>query len=83
MQHKKEILTRTLEAKLNDVLLYQTNIDNYAMGIERIDSHYSGKPGMDEFREKLSELLETEKIEQMKTQVMVDVIERQLEEACT
>jgi len=78
---RHEILLTSKDERVMEVLYYQINIDNFRLAIEHIDA----MPSADQFtlagfRADLSTRLETEKLEQMKAQVMLDVIKRQIDE---
>jgi phytoene/squalene synthetase len=76
---REEILTTSLEARVQEVMHYQINIDNYAIALEEI-----GKLPPDErmelsaFATQLGELLASEKLEQKKAKIMLAVIEKQV-----
>lgn len=79
-QTREEILTASLEARIQEVMHYQINIDNYVIALEEI-----GKLPPDEraelsaFTEQLRTLLTSEKLEQKKAQIMLNVLKRQVE----
>ena len=75
---KKTILSDALVARQQEVLGYQINIDNYRLAIQHIDA--LGDPDLLEFKERLTELLASEIIEQKKAKVILAVIEQQLAE---
>lgn len=76
---REEILTTSLEARVQEVMHYQINIDNYAIALEEI-----GKLPPDErselsaFSTQLRELLASEKLEQKKAKIMLAVIQQQV-----
>jgi hypothetical protein len=74
---KQEILLSAKEQRTQEVLGYQINIDNYTLAIEQIG--ISDDPDLADFKNKLIELLKTEKIEQKKTQIILTVVEQQLQ----
>jgi len=74
---KHEILTQALEARQQEIMGYQINIDNYTLAIAHIQK--SGDVDLAEFREKLAASLVTEKLEQKKAMVISFVIQQQLE----
>ena len=74
---KIEILKSAHEQRINEVLSYQINIDNYKLAIKHIEQ--SGDADLTEFRGQLERLLSSEIIEQKKAKVMLAVIEQQLE----
>ena len=73
---KLEILKPALEARENDLLGYQINIDNYTLAIAKMEAE--NDPELLDFCKNLKELLRTEKLEQKKTKVIYDVIKQQL-----
>lgn len=77
---KLEILKPNLAARDEEILSYQINIDNYVRAIQKIKDHYSGDPRMVEFRERLEQLLDENRTEQLKSQIIRDVIAEQVEE---
>ena len=78
-QTREEILAASLNARIQEVMHYQINIDNYTIALEEI-----GKLPPDEraelsvFIEQLQSLLTSEKLEQKKAQIMLNVIKRQV-----
>ena len=73
---KQEILTQALAARQQEIMHYQINIDNYTLAIEHITA--SGDADLDSFKQHLTSLLATEKLEQKKARVIHDVIQQQL-----
>lgn len=79
-QTREEILKSSLDARVQEVMHYQINIDNYRIALDEI-----GKLPDDEraellvFKEQLQALLSSEKIEQKKAQIMLNVIKQQVE----
>lgn len=76
--NKQEILAQALEARNQEVMGYQINIDNYTLAIEHINQ--SGDSELEEFKNQLSNLLKSEILEQKKANVIRAVIAKQLEE---
>lgn len=74
---KHEILTQALEARQQEIMGYQINIDNYTLAIAYIEK--SGDADLTEFCGKLEASLLTEKLEQKKAMVIGFVIQQQLE----
>ncbi len=74
---KLEILKPALEARENDILGYQINIDNYTLAIAKMEAE--NDPDLFDFCKSLKELLKTEKLEQKKSKIIYDVIKQQLE----
>lgn len=79
-QTREEILKSSLDARVQEVMHYQMNIDNYRIALDEI-----GKLPDDEraelsgFTEQLRTLLSSEKLEQKKAQIMLAVIKQQVE----
>jgi hypothetical protein len=78
MPTKKDILTQALDARNQEVMGYQINIDNYTRAIARIAE--MGDSELEDFRVRLAGLLAAEKLEQKKATVIRDVIAEQLQE---
>lgn len=74
---RKEILAAALDAREQEVMHYQINIDNYRLAIAEIDRRNDSD--LVEFRKQLEELLSSSIREQKKAQIMLDVIASQLE----
>ena len=77
---REEIFAVNLQAREQEVMHYQINIDNYTLALEHIAAM-----GADEraelagFVEQLSGLLASEKLEQKKAKVMLAVLRSQLD----
>ena len=78
--NKLETLKSALEARHEEILGYQINIDNYARAIDKINAEHSDNPAMIEFRDRLVDLLESHKTEQLKAIIIRDVIQDQVDE---
>jgi len=72
---KEETLKSALQAREEEVLHYQINIENYVRAIEKSKSD----PELSEFVDCLGELLASSRLEQKKATIMRDVIREQLE----
>jgi hypothetical protein len=77
---KLESLQSALVARNDEFLGYQINIDNYTRAIDKINAEHQNNPAMIEFRDRLSEMLESNKTEQLKSSIIRDVIADQLTE---
>jgi len=77
---KLESLQSALDARNDEFLGYQINIDNYTRAIDKINAEYANNPAMVEFRDRLVAMLESHKIEQLKSMIIRDVIADQLNE---
>ena len=80
---KFETLQNAFEARENEILEYQINIDNYKRAIDKINAEYLTNPEIIKFRDQLIKLLEEHKTEQLKAIIIRDVIEEQLKEITT
>lgn len=78
--NKLETLQSALVAREDEILGYQINIDNYARAIDKINAEHADKPAIVEFRDRLTEMLEQHKTEQLKAIIIRDVIADQLAE---
>lgn len=76
---KREKLEQAHALRLQEVEDYQINIDNYILAIEAIDNlpEAEGQNNAD-FRKQLVDLLTSEKREQNKAKIMLQVLEKQL-----
>jgi hypothetical protein len=77
---KLESLQSALNARNNEFVEYQINIDNYTRAIDKINAEHQNNPAMIEFRDRLADMLESHKIEQLKSMIIRDVIADQLNE---
>jgi hypothetical protein len=77
---KREILQSALDSRNDEFLGYQINIDNYTRAINKINAEHQDNPAMIEFRDRLTDMLESHKIEQLKSMIIRDVIADQLNE---
>lgn len=76
---KEEVLKRTLEAREQEVMHYQINIDNYTLALEKINSMpLTEQKELSDFSNQLRSLLITEKLEQKKAQIMLSVLQDQM-----
>ena len=77
---REEILRINLDGRVQEVMHYQINIDNYRIALEKIGSLSSDERAeLSGFAEQLRTLLASEKIEQKKAQIMLEVIQQQVE----
>jgi hypothetical protein len=75
-----DILRDALAARNDAVLMYQINIDNYCLAIEHMATMSAqDQQDLSEFRQRLINLLATERLEQKKEMVMRDVISKQVD----
>jgi hypothetical protein len=75
MATKQEILTRAFEMRVQEVLEYQINIDNYTIALAAIDQDES----MLDFKNQLQDLLTSSIREQKKSKIIMDAIKVQLD----
>lgn len=76
---REEILAAALEAREQEVMHYQINIDNYSLAIQQIAMLPPDEQvELTAFVTQLKELLASEKLEQKKAKVMLAVIKGQV-----
>lgn len=79
-QTREEILKSSLDARIQEVMHYQINIDNYRIALEKIGNLPDDeRADLSGFTEQLRTLLSSEKMEQKKAQIMLSVIQQQVE----
>ena len=71
---KSEILAQAKTMREQEVADYQFQIDTYVIAIE----HSANNPEMTEFREHMQNMLEANRKEQAKAQLMLDVVNIQI-----
>lgn len=77
---REEILLQALTARLQEVMNYQINIDNYALALQHIGSLPPDEQNeVETFADQLRGLLASEKLEQKKAKIMLAVIQKQVE----
>lgn len=80
IMNKTEILTAALDARIQEVMHYQINIDNYTIALNEIAKlSDEDQKELAEFAQQLKSLLASEKLEQKKAQIMLNVVKQQLE----
>jgi hypothetical protein len=78
---REEILRINLDARVQEVMHYQINIDNYTLALENIASmNADERAELSGFADQLRGLLASEKLEQKKAKVMLAVLQQQLED---
>ena len=78
---REEILRINLDARVQEVMHYQINIDNYTLALENIASMNADEGAeLSGFADQLRGLLASEKLEQKKAKVMLAVLQQQLED---
>ena len=78
--NKLQTLQSALEPRNNEILDYQINIDNYTRAINKINAEHADNPAMIEFRDRLADMVESHKTEQLKAIIIRDVIADQITE---
>ena len=77
---KQEILLASLEAREQEVMHYQINIDNYTIALQEIESlPETERIELEGFAAQLRGLLTSEILEQKKAKIMLSVIKKQME----
>ena len=79
--NKLETLQSALVARNDEIDEYQINIDNYTRAIDKINKQHADNPAMIEFRDRLADMLASNKTEQLKAIIIRDVIADQLNES--
>jgi hypothetical protein len=78
-QTREEILKSSLESRIQEVMHYQINIDNYRIALEEISNMPDDERAMlSDFSDRLRTLMVSETLEQKKAQVMLTVIQKQV-----
>jgi hypothetical protein len=76
---REEILQMSLEARVQEVMHYQINIDNYTIALDEIAKlPPQDQAELSEFAGQLRGLLASEKLEQKKAKIMLGVVQQQL-----
>jgi len=76
---REEILEASLEARIQEVMGYQINIDNYTIALSEISKKsQADQAELSEFADQLRNLLASEKLEQKKAEIMLAVIQYQV-----
>lgn len=76
---REEILALSLEAREQEVMHYQINIDNYTIALRKIgEMPPQEQAELSGFADQLRTLLASEKLEQKKAMVMLDVVKEQV-----
>lgn len=77
---KQEILSSAFEARQQEVMHYQINIDNYTIALMEIRKlPQTEQDELRVFADQLKDLLASERLEQKKAKIMLTVIQQQLE----
>jgi len=76
---REEILKASLDSRTQEVMHYQINIDNYRIALEEISKMSADDQSLlSGFSDQLRTLMASEKMEQMKAQVMLTVLKQQV-----
>tara|TARA_R110002126_G_scaffold725_5_gene4631 strand:+ start:532 stop:795 length:264 start_codon:yes stop_codon:yes gene_type:complete len=76
---REEILQTNLDARKQEVMHYQINIDNYTLALANIAAMAADERSeLLVFAEQLTGLLASERMEQKKARVMLEVLRQQL-----
>jgi len=76
---REEILAGSREARVQEIMHYQINIDNYTLALDEISKlPPEERAELAAFASQLAELLVSEKMEQKKAKIMLLVVQRQL-----
>jgi len=76
---RKEILQTNLDARKQEVMHYQINIDNYTLALANIAAMAADERSeLLGFADQLTGLLASERMEQKKAKVMLEVLRQQL-----
>lgn len=75
---KLSVLTSSIEAREREVFMYQINIDNYRQALNIIEEKYCDRDDLLPFIQQLHALLESSLLEQTKEKIMLEVLQRQL-----
>ncbi len=76
--NKLTILTPALEGRDQELLVYQTNVDNYILAIAKIEQDYPDNEDLLAFRNELQARLDEERRQQLRAQIIRDVIADQV-----
>lgn len=74
----KEILQNAHIARVDEVSMYQLNIDNYELALKIINEEKDAQ--LADFKAQLETLLSAELLEQKKAKIMLKVVEQRLKE---
>jgi hypothetical protein len=76
---REEIISGALDARVQEIMHYQINIDNYTLALEEIILlPASERAELSAFVEQLTSLLASEKLEQKKAKIMLSVMQKQV-----
>jgi hypothetical protein len=76
---REEIISGALEARVQEIMHYQINIDNYTLALQEISTlPINEQVELTAFVEQLTSLLTSEKLEQKKAKIMLSVMQKQV-----
>jgi len=76
---REKIISGALEARVQEIMHYQINIDNYTLALQEINFlPINEKVELTAFVEQLTSLLASEKLEQKKAKIMLSVMQKQV-----
>lgn len=76
---REEILTSSMEAREQEVMHYQINIDNYTLALDEVSKMSAeDRAELAGFAEQLRTLLASERLEQKKSKIMLNVLKQQI-----
>jgi hypothetical protein len=79
-QTREEILASALEAREQEIMHYQINIDNYTLALDEISQlSVDERAELSAFADQLRTLLTSEKLEQKKAKIMYSVVKKQVD----
>lgn len=76
--NKYSFLAPALEGRDQELLGYQINIDNYTLAIAKIEQDYPDNEDLAVFKRELQERLAEERRQQLRSQIIRDVIADQV-----
>jgi hypothetical protein len=76
---REEILESSVKAREHEIMLYQLNIDNYTLALAHMsEMTLAEQSELSDFAEQLRNLLTSEKLEQKKSKIMLEVLKKQM-----
>ena len=78
-QTREEILAASLDARVQEIMHYQINIDNYTLALAEIENlPEQDRDELRVFADQIQSLLISEILEQKKANIMLTVVKKQL-----
>jgi hypothetical protein len=78
--NKLELLKEALKGRNDEIVNYQINIDNFERGIKKINDEYPDNEDLKKFKTNLIQLLDDNKRQQLRSIIIRDVIQDQVNE---